>query len=74
MAENETREESMAIKVDQWGAETAGLRALRSIPDYPVAAVRAVNAVPAIVAAAPSIVSGAEAPPLNSGDVVTGLR
>ena len=42
--------------------------------DYPVAAVRAVNAIPAIVAAAPGIVSGADVPPLNSGNVVAGPR
>lgn len=42
--------------------------------DYPVAAVRAVNAIPAIVAAPAGIVSGADVPPLSSGNVVTGAR
>jgi hypothetical protein len=41
--------------------------------DYPVAAVRAVNAIPAVVAAAPGILSGADVPPLASGNVVTGV-
>jgi hypothetical protein len=40
--------------------------------DYPVAAVRAVNAIPAVVAAPPGILSGADVPPLNSGNVVAG--
>jgi hypothetical protein len=38
--------------------------------DYPIAAVRTVNAIPAVVAAKAGILSGADVPPLNSGNVV----